>query len=75
MNATDDAPVKPVPVSVTDVPTGPLAGVKLVRIGAEAVTVKFVALVAVPLGVVTAIVPVVAPVGTATVICVSEFTV
>jgi hypothetical protein len=38
-------------------------------------TVKFVALVAVPPGVVTEILPVVAPVGTVAVICVAEFTV
>jgi hypothetical protein len=37
-------------------------------------TVKFVALVAVPPGVVTLILPVVAPVGTVAVICVAEFT-
>jgi hypothetical protein len=38
-------------------------------------TVKFAALVAVPPGVVTLILPVVAPVGTVAVICVAEFTV
>jgi len=38
-------------------------------------TVKFVALVAVPPGVVTLILPVVAPAGTVAVICVAEFTV
>ena len=38
-------------------------------------TVKFAALVPVPLGVVTLILPVVAPVGTVAVICVAEFTV
>jgi hypothetical protein len=33
LNATDVAPVKFVPVMVTDVPTGPLVGVKLVIVG------------------------------------------
>ena len=69
LKVTAVAPVKLVPVTVTDVPTTPLVGVKLVIAG---VTVKFAALFAVPAGVVTAIRPVVAPVGTATVICVSE---
>ena len=40
-----------------------------------ALTVKFAVLVPVPLGVVTLILPVVAPVGTVAVICVAEFTV
>ena len=35
MKATVVAPVKPVPVRVTTVPTGPEAGVKLVMLGAE----------------------------------------
>jgi hypothetical protein len=76
MNLTEVAPVKFVPVIVTDVPTGPLVGLNDVIVGAPApVTVKFVALVAVPPGVVTAIGPVVAPVGTVAVICVLKFTV
>ena len=52
---TDVAPVKFVPVNVTLVATGPLAGEKLVTVGAGggAVTVKLPALVAVPPGVVT----------------------
>ena len=54
---------------VTLVPTGPLVGEKLVIQGP---TVKSVALVAVPPGVVTLIVPVVALAGTVAVICVSE---
>jgi hypothetical protein len=33
LNFTDVAPVKPVPVIVTDVPTAPLVGVKLVMVG------------------------------------------
>src|SRR4051794_18674013 len=45
-------------------PTGPLVGVKLVTVGAGTVTVNDPALVAVPCGVTTAILPVVAPAGT-----------
>src|SRR2546425_12836446 len=59
---------------VTLVPTGPLAGVKPVIVGGL-ITVKLLALVAVPPAVVTLIVPVVAPAGTVAVIWVSEFTV
>jgi hypothetical protein len=61
LKVTEVAPVKLPPVIVTSVPALPLAGVKLVIQGA---TVKFVVLVPVPTDVVTAIVPVVAPVGT-----------
>jgi hypothetical protein len=61
LKVTEVAPVKLPPVIVTSVPARPLAGVKLVIQG---VTVKFVVLVPVPADVVTAIVPVVAPVGT-----------
>ena len=64
LNATAVAPVKFVPLTVTLVPIGPLAGVKLVIVGALADTVKVLALVAVPPGVVTLSVPVVAPAGT-----------
>jgi hypothetical protein len=54
-----------VPVIVTLVPTDPLVGVKLVIVGgALAVTVKGLALVAVPPGAVTLSGPVVAPDGT-----------
>jgi hypothetical protein len=61
--------VKLVPVIVTEVPSGPLVGIKLVIVGAPApVTVKVPALVAVPPEVVTLIVPVVAPEGTVAVI-------
>jgi hypothetical protein len=64
-NRTAVAPLKFVPLMVTLVPAGPLAGVKLVIVGALSVTtVKFVALVAVPAGVVTLSAPVVAPAGT-----------
>ena len=64
LNATAVAPVKFVPLIVTLVPADPLVGVKLVIVGALAVTVKLLALVAVPPGVVTLSVPVVAPAGT-----------
>jgi hypothetical protein len=58
-------PLKFVPVILTDVPTGPEAGVNPVIVGAGAVTtVKFVALVRCPAAVYTWIGPVVAPVGT-----------
>ena len=63
LKVTPVAPMKLVPLMVTLVPTGPLAGVKLVIVGGL-MTVKLPALVAVPPGVVTLIVPVVAPVGT-----------
>src|SRR6266508_6222103 len=66
-------PLKFVPLIVTLVPTGPRVGVNEVIVGAgTAVTVKFVALVAVPPGAVTAIFPVVAPVGTVAVILTLE---
>ena len=64
LNVTAVAPVKFVPLIVTLIPTGPLAGVKLVIVGPLAVTVNAVALVAVPPGVVTLIGPLVAPAGT-----------
>ena len=67
LKATAVAPVRLVPVITTLVPTGPLVGLKLVIVGAAA-TVKELALVAVPPGVVTEIVPVVAPAGTVAVI-------
>ena len=51
------------PLSVTLAPTGPLAGAKLVIVGAG-MTVKLLALVAAPPGVVTLSGPVVAPAGT-----------
>ena len=63
LNVTAVAPVKFVPLIVTLVPTGPLAGVTLVIVGAG-MTVKLLALLAVPPGVVTRTGPVVAPVGT-----------
>ena len=61
-----------VPVIVTLVPAAPIVGDKLVIVGAlEAATVKFVLLETVPAEVVTAITPVVAPVGTVVEICVA----
>ena len=74
LNLTAEAPVKPVPLMLTEEPTGPLVGVNELMLGGW-VTPKLVELVAVPLGVVTLMVPEVAPVGTEVVICVSEFTV
>ena len=74
LNFTEVAPVKFVPVMVTWVPTGPELGVNKVIVGTEAVpTVKFVALSAVPLAVVTLMGPVVAPAGTVVTICVALF--
>jgi hypothetical protein len=50
-NETSVAPVKLVPLILTDVPTGPLVGLNDVIVGAPVVvTVKFVELVAVPSG-------------------------
>ena len=55
------APVKPVPVRVTEEPIAPLAGAKPVSVGTgEVVTVKEDGLAAVPDGVVTVIGPAVA---------------
>ena len=75
LNFTLVAPVKLVPVTVTAAPTTPLVGVKLeIEGAAAAVTEKFVAEDAVPLGVVTLIFPVLAPVGTVALICVALMT-
>ena len=63
LKVTDEALLKFVPVMVTAVPAGPLAGVKLEIAGATS-TVKLLALVAEPPGVVTLSGPVVAPAGT-----------
>src|SRR5207253_4776508 len=70
LKLTPVAPVKPVPVSVTLVPVGPLGGANEVISGAE-FTRKLVALVPVPAAFVTVIFPLVAPVGTVALICVS----
>src|SRR6266850_1969247 len=73
LKATPVVPVKLVPLMVTLVPTGPLAGVKPVIVGGL-ITVKLPALVAVPPGVVTLIFPVVAAVGVVAWIEVAELT-
>ncbi len=75
LNFTAVAPVKFVPLICTLVPTGPVAGVKLVMVGGfggVAVTVKAPGLVAVPAPVVTLTDPVVAPAGTVVWMVVSE---
>jgi len=69
LKRTAVASAKPLPVMVTLVPTGLRAGLKLAMVGAR-ITVKLVVLVAMPLGVTTAIGPLVAPAGTVVVICV-----
>ena len=72
LNLTAVAPVKEAPVIVTLVPGAPLAGENELTVGA---TEKFAALVALPAGVVTPILPDVAPAGTVAVILMAEFTV
>ena len=67
LKATAVAPLRLVPVITTLAPMEPLFGEKLVIVGAWT-TVKLLALVAVPPGVVTEMVPVVAPAGTVAVI-------
>jgi len=74
LNVTAEAPVKLVPLIVTLVPTGPLAGAKLAIVGGLT-TVNALLLVAVPPGVVTRSSPVVAPAGTVAWIAVAELTV
>lgn len=63
LKVTAVAPVKFVPVMVTLLPTVPLAGLKLVIVGGIS-TVNEELLVAVPAGVLTLNVPLVAPAGT-----------
>jgi hypothetical protein len=75
LNATPVAPAKFVPVSITLVPTVPLAGEKLVIVGVGIFTEKDAEELALPLGVVTRRVPEVAPAGTLVRICVSLDTV
>jgi len=70
-----EAALRFVPVMTTGVPTGPLVGLNPEMVGAGTVTVKSVAAVAVPPGVVTVNFPVVEPWGTVAVICVALFTV
>lgn len=69
-NLTDVVSARLVPVIVTGRPIVPLAGDNKMIAG---FTVKVLALVAVPLGVVTVTLPVVAPEGTSALIEVSEF--
>ena len=64
LNRTALTLVNPVPLIVTAVPTLPLVGEKLVMVSPPVVTVKSMALVPVPAGVVTEIRPIVAPAGT-----------
>ena len=70
------APEKFVPLTVTDDPTAPLAGLNPVTVGAGGgpITVKLAALAAVPPGVVTLTGPLPAPAGTVALICVAETT-
>ena len=70
---TELAPVKFVPVIVTDAPTTPLVGAKLVIVGSGAKTVNDDGEVAVPFGVMTVITPLTAAGGTLAVICVAVF--
>ena len=76
LNVTLLTLTKLVPLIVTEVPTGPELGENELMVGlGGAVTSKFLELVAVPPGVVTRILPSVAPDGTVAVILVEEFTV
>src|SRR5215217_6928066 len=79
LNRTAVAPERLVPVTVTAVPARPAPGEKDEIVGAAGggapVTLKLDALVAVPPAVVTAIGPVVAPLGTVAVIVVEPLTV
>lgn len=75
LNATDVAPEKPEPESVTAVPTPPLVGVKELIWGTDSVTtVKEFAVDVLPNGVATLIVPVVALEGTLVLTLLSETT-
>jgi len=72
LKLTAVAPVKFAPVITTSAPAAALVGVKLLTRGA---TVKLTPLVPVPVGVVTLIVPLVAPAGTVAAIDADEVTV
>jgi len=72
LNLTAVAPVKVVPVTVTLVPGAPLVGENVVILGD---TEKLAALVVLPAGVVTLILPELAPAGTVAVILIAELTV
>jgi hypothetical protein len=73
LKSTPVAPAKPLPEIVTELPTGPLDGLKPLIAGGT-VTVKLPELVPVPFGLVTLIAPLVAPTGTVAVIWLSEST-
>ncbi len=76
LNATAVAPVNPVPVITTDVPTDPLVGLKLVIVGAgEGFTMNDADESTKPPGVVTLMAPVVAPGGTVVLMWESSVTV
>ena len=74
LKPTAVAPLNPLPVSVTEVPTGPLVGANEPITGAE-MTVKALPLTPVPAPFVALMVPVVAPLGTVVSIRLSEATV
>src|SRR6185369_13627095 len=74
LNLTDVATPKPLPLMVTVVPTGPLAGENEDTTGGP-VTVNEPVLCPVPAAVVTLIRPVVAPAGTVALICADDTTV
>src|SRR5438046_2188491 len=74
LTSSAEAPLKLVRLIVMRVPTGPVLGVELVS-GGGLITVKLLALLAVPSEVVTLIGPLVAPAGTVAVIAVAEPTV
>jgi hypothetical protein len=71
LKLTAVAPVKPVPVIFTTVPTGPEVGVKDVMVTQEPTVKSAVLVAAAPTGVSTLIFPVVAPEGTIAVIVVA----
>jgi hypothetical protein len=71
-NLTTLSGEKPVPLMVTTLPTGPLAGLKLVIVG---LTLNCFLLIAVPPLVVTEMLSVIAPAGTVAVILVEDTTV
>jgi hypothetical protein len=75
LNATDDTPLKLVPVIKTAVPTGPLPGFNAEMVGGGGLTVKLLLERALPTGVVTVILPVVVPLATMAVIWVVLLTV
>lgn len=72
LNRTEVAPVKFTPVMVTAVPAPPEVGLKPVIPGAGGSTVKLLADVATPPGLVTDTEPEEAPAGTVAVICVAD---